>query len=108
MKNVAGFDVAADDRCVGTLGVLTEVSLKCLPLPKVEVTQALECSADEAIRRSNEWGGKPLPVSATCHHAGRLVVVTVGFGGRGRSGQREDRGISDRGRRCVLGEHSRP
>jgi len=79
MKNVAGFDVARlMTGALGTLGVLTEVSMKCLPLPKVEATHALECSADDAIRRTNEWGGKPLPVSATCHHAGRLAVRMSG------------------------------
>ena len=63
---------------LGTLGVLTEISLKCVPLPKVEATRVLECSADDAIRLTNEWGGKPLPVSATCHHAGRLAVRLSG------------------------------
>ncbi len=63
---------------LGTLGVLTEISLKCVPLPKVEATRVLECSADDAIRTANEWGGKPLPVSATCHHAGRLAVRLSG------------------------------
>ena len=29
-------------------------------------TRVFECGADEAIRRVNEWGGKPLPLSATC------------------------------------------
>jgi glycolate oxidase FAD binding subunit len=33
-----------------------------------------ECGADEAIRWTNEWGGKPLPLSATCYHAGKLAV----------------------------------
>ena len=79
MKNVAGFDVARlMTGALGTLGVLTEVSMKCLPLRKVEATHVLECSADDAIRRTNEWGGKPLPISATCHHAGRLAVRISG------------------------------
>jgi glycolate oxidase FAD binding subunit len=79
MKNVAGFDVARlMTGALGTLGVLTEVSMKCLPLPKLEVTRALECPTDAAIRMTNEWGGKALPVSATCHHAGKLVVRLSG------------------------------
>ena len=79
MKNVAGFDVPRlMTGALGTLGVLTEISLKCVPLPKVETTRVLECSADDAIRTTNEWGGKPLPVSATCHHAGRLAVRLSG------------------------------
>jgi glycolate oxidase FAD binding subunit len=79
MKNVAGFDVArAMAGAMGTLGVLVEVSLKCLPLPKAEATLVFECAADEAVRRVNEWSGKPLPVSATCHQGRRLAVRLSG------------------------------
>jgi len=79
MKNVAGFDVARlMTGALGTLGVIAEVSLKCLPLPKVEVTRILDCAADESIRLTTGWSGKPLPVSATCHHAGRLAVRLSG------------------------------
>ena len=38
----------------------------------------LECSVDDAIRITNDWNGKPLPVSATCHRAGRLAVRLSG------------------------------
>jgi glycolate oxidase FAD binding subunit len=79
MKNVAGFDVARlMTGALGTLGLLLEVSLKCLPRPKVEATRVFECAADEAIRRTNEWGGKPLPISATCYCAGELAVRLSG------------------------------
>jgi glycolate oxidase FAD binding subunit len=79
MKNVAGFDLARlVTGSLGTLGVLTEVSLKCIPLPKVEATRVLECAAEEATRMTNEWTGKPLPISATCHSAGRLAVRLSG------------------------------
>ncbi|HTP99770.1 MAG TPA: glycolate oxidase subunit GlcE [Casimicrobiaceae bacterium] len=79
MKNVAGFDVSRlMTGALGTLGVITEVSLKCLPLPRDETTVAFECSADEAIRRGNEWSGQPLPLSATCFHDGRLAVRLSG------------------------------
>ena len=79
MKNVAGFDVSRlMTGALGTLGIVTEVSLKCVPLPKTETTMALECSADQAIRRVNEWGGQALPLSATCFHDGRLRVRLSG------------------------------
>ena len=79
MKNVAGFDLPRlMTGALGTLGVLTEVSLKCVPLPKIEVTRVLPCSAEEAIRLANQWGGKPLPISATCHYAGQLSVRLSG------------------------------
>jgi glycolate oxidase FAD binding subunit len=79
MKNVAGFDVARlMTGALGTLGVISEVSLRCMPMPKAETTRVLQCSADEAIRMTNEWGGKPLPITATCYHAGRLAVRLSG------------------------------
>jgi glycolate oxidase FAD binding subunit len=79
MKNVAGFDVARlMSGSLGTLGIVTEISLKCLPRPDVETTCARECSADESIRLANEWGGKPLPLSGTCYLGGRMWVRLSG------------------------------
>ena len=79
MKNVAGFDVARlMTGSLGTLGVLLDVSFKCLPAPRTETTRVFECSADDAIRRMNEWGGRPLPVSGTCFHGGLLSVRLSG------------------------------
>ncbi len=75
MKNVAGFDVSRlMTGSLGTLGVIAEVSLKCLPRPASETTRAFELSADEAIRRVNEWGAQPVPLSATCFARGRLWI----------------------------------
>jgi glycolate oxidase FAD binding subunit len=79
MKNVAGFDVARlMTGALGTLGVITEVSLKCVPMPKAETTRVFACPADEAIRLVNDWGGKPLPLTATAWHAGKLAVRLSG------------------------------
>jgi glycolate oxidase FAD binding subunit len=79
MKNVAGFDVSRlMTGAQGTLGVITEVSLKCLPRPAAESTRVFECPADDAIRRVNEWSGHPLPLSATCYVDGRLAVRLSG------------------------------
>ena len=79
IKNVAGFDVSRlMTGALGTLGVLTEISLKILPRPRAETTRVLACSGPEALQRVNEWGGKPLPVSATCHVDGRLFVRLSG------------------------------
>jgi len=79
IKNVAGFDVSRMmTGALGTLGVLTEISLKCLPRPKVESTRVVDCSGADAIRLVNEWGGKPLPISATCFRDGRLWVRLSG------------------------------
>ena len=79
IKNVAGFDVSRlMTGALGTLGVLTEISLKTLPRPRAETTRVLACSGPQALQRVNEWGGKPLPVSATCHVDGRLWVRLSG------------------------------
>jgi glycolate oxidase FAD binding subunit len=79
MKNVAGFDVSRlIAGSLGTLGVILEVSLKCLPLPRAETTRIFELSADEALRRLNVWSAAPLPLSASCWHQGRLSVRLSG------------------------------
>jgi len=79
MKNVAGFDVARlMTGALGTLGVLTEISLRCLPRPACETTLVRDVGADDAIWLPNEWGGRPLPLSGTCYHGGRLYVRLSG------------------------------
>jgi glycolate oxidase FAD binding subunit len=66
MKNVAGYDVS---RLIagswGMLGVITEVSLKVLPIAPAEAT--LRFSMDEAsmLHHVNTWGGQPLPLNAS-------------------------------------------
>ena len=67
MKNVAGYDVSRlMAGAWGTLGLLTEVSLKVLPVPPGEATLRFECGQDEALRRLHAWGGQPLPLNASC------------------------------------------
>ncbi len=79
MKNVAGFDVSrVVAGSLGTLGIVLEASLKCLPLPKIETSRALELTADQAIQRMNEWGRRPLPITATCYCDGRLYARFAG------------------------------
>ena len=81
IKNVAGFDVSRlMTGALGTLGAITEVSLKCLPKPKVETTRVVRCDAVQALRMMNEWGGKALPISATCFHHGALHARLSGAG----------------------------
>jgi glycolate oxidase FAD binding subunit len=66
MKNVAGYDVSRlMAGAMGTLGVLTQVSLKVLPLPPAEATLRFECDQQQALQRLNAWGGQPLPLNAS-------------------------------------------
>jgi glycolate oxidase FAD binding subunit len=79
MKNVAGFDVSRlIAGSLGTLGIILEASLKCMPSPRSEVTIAFELLADEALQKINEWSALPLPLSASCWTAGRLYVRLSG------------------------------
>ena len=67
MKNVAGYDVS---RLMagswGTLGVLTDISLKVLPIAPAEATLQFACDQNEALERLHSWGGQPLPLNASC------------------------------------------
>ena len=79
MKNVAGYDVARlAAGSLGTLGVITEVSLKVLPKPVAQATLRLELDEAAALKQMNEWAGQPLPISATAWQEGVLHVRLSG------------------------------
>ncbi len=67
MKNVAGYDVSRlMVGALGTLGLITEVSLKVLPVPPAEATLRFAMGQQEALAKLNAWGGQPLPLNASC------------------------------------------
>ncbi len=67
MKNVAGYDVSRlMAGAWGTLGLITEVSLKVLPVAPGEATLRFECNQADALRKLHAWGGQPLPLNASC------------------------------------------
>ncbi len=79
IKNVAGYDVSRlMTGAMGTLGVLLDISFKVLPLPAAEVTLQFALDEAAAIQRVNEWGGRPLPLSATSWHENVLRVRLSG------------------------------
>ncbi|MDO5059665.1 MAG: glycolate oxidase subunit GlcE [Neisseria sp.] len=79
VKNVAGFDMHKTMvGAMGTLGVLTELSLKVLPAPFAEQTQILACGAEEARRMMNALMGQPLPLSGTFWADGKLFLRLSG------------------------------
>ncbi len=66
MKNVAGYDVSrALAGSWGALGVVTELSLKVLPLAPAEATLVFEADQFNALERLHRWGGQPLPLNAS-------------------------------------------
>jgi glycolate oxidase FAD binding subunit len=67
MKNVAGYDVSRlMVGSMGTLGLLTEVSLKVLPVAPAEATLCFELPQAQALEQLHTWGGQPLPLNASC------------------------------------------
>ena len=79
MKNVAGYDVSRLlAGSLGTLGVLAEVTLKVLPKPVAERTLVFALEAGDAVTRLNQWGGQPLPISASFWHDGKLCLRLSG------------------------------
>jgi len=79
MKNVAGYDVSRLlAGSLGTLGVLAEVTLKVLPRPVAERTLVFALEAADAVTRLNQWGGQPLPISASFWHDGKLCLRLSG------------------------------
>jgi glycolate oxidase FAD binding subunit len=100
MKNVAGYDVSRVlAGSLGTLGLMLEVSLKVLPRPFEETTLRFDMDQPNALRALNQWGGQPLPVSASAWLDGVLAVRLSGAaaalkGARTRLGGEE---VSDAG-----------
>ncbi|MBR9866048.1 MAG: glycolate oxidase subunit GlcE [Oceanospirillales bacterium] len=79
MKNVAGYDVSRlQAGAMGTLGVLTEVSLKVLPKPAAVRTLSWQLEAKQALSLMLELAGKPKPISAACWIEGQLYVRLSG------------------------------
>ncbi len=78
MKNVAGYDVSRlMVGALGTLGVLTEISLKVLPT-KPEMTLQFDLDEASAVDALNRWASQGLPLSASCHHARQLYARFAG------------------------------
>jgi len=66
MKNVAGYDVSRVlAGSMGTLGLITEVSLKVLPTAPAEATLVCRLSQHDALELLHRWGGQALPLNAS-------------------------------------------
>lgn len=79
IKNVAGFDVSRlMAGSMGTLGLITEVTLKTVPRPRAECTLRLETDLPRALESMTRWATRPLPLSATAWHDGLLSVRLSG------------------------------
>ena len=79
IKNVAGFDVSRlMAGSLGTLGVLTEITLKTVPRPRTECSLAFVLDQPAALEMMTLWATRALPLSATAWHDGTLRVRLSG------------------------------
>ena len=79
MKNVAGYDVARTlAGSLGILGVIVEISLKVLPRPPAETTLRFDMDESRVLGKLTEWGGQPLPISASAWSGGQLALRLSG------------------------------
>ncbi len=67
IKNVAGYDVSRlMVGAMGTLGLLTEISLKVLPCSPAQATLVFACPQERALALLQRWRQQPLPLHASC------------------------------------------
>lgn len=67
IKNVAGYDVSRlMAGSMGTLGLITQVSLKVLARPVAEATLCLPLPQSEALAHLQRWAAMALPLNASC------------------------------------------
>ena len=78
-KNVAGYDVSRlMAGSLGILGVICEVSLKVLPVPRAGATLCFDWDEPRALEQLNLWASQPLALNASAWHDGRLHVRLAG------------------------------
>ncbi|MGM0766450.1 MAG: glycolate oxidase subunit GlcE [Pseudomonadota bacterium] len=79
MKNVAGYDVSRlQAGAMGTLGVMTEISLKVMPKPAASLTLVQDMAMDDVIHYMNSRAAEPKPITAACWHDGKVYLRLSG------------------------------
>jgi glycolate oxidase FAD binding subunit len=79
MKNVAGYDVSRlMTGAFGTLGILTQITLRVMPRPPAESTIVFELPAHEALQYCQKWSGQCTPITATYYDGSHLYVRLSG------------------------------
>jgi glycolate oxidase FAD binding subunit len=79
MKNVAGYDLSRMMAgAQGTLGVLTDISFKVLPIPTATHSLRLSLNLSDALNKLAELGRQPLPITAAAWHNGELFLRLEG------------------------------
>lgn len=79
MKNVAGYDVSRlQAGAMGTLGVMTEISLKVMPVPASSMTLVQEMPMADVIKYMNQRAGEPKPITGAAWVDGKVYLRLSG------------------------------
>lgn len=79
MKNVAGYDVSRlQAGALGTLGAITEISIKVMPKPAASLTLVQEMSMAEVIHYMNRRAAESKPITAACWVDGKVYLRLAG------------------------------
>ncbi|WP_235869465.1 hypothetical protein [Veronia nyctiphanis] len=90
MKNVAGYDVSRlQAGAMGTLGILSEISLRVMPIPECELTLVKESDAAEALIEMRKITRQPHPISGLTWHKGVMYTRLSGTRNSVREAERQ-------------------
>jgi glycolate oxidase FAD binding subunit len=79
MKNVAGYDISRlMAGSMGSLGLITEVSLKVQPMPRSTICLAQSKSDQAALECIPKWRSEGVPIAGACHVANMLYIRIEG------------------------------
>ena len=79
IKNVAGYDASRlQSGAMGTLGIITEISLKVLPKPESSLSLVFQLDGHQALNTMNQIAGQPKPLSAACWLEDKLYLRLSG------------------------------
>ncbi|MEP6390750.1 MAG: glycolate oxidase subunit GlcE [Halioglobus sp.] len=79
MKNVAGYDVSRlQAGALGTLGLITQVSMKVLPKPEATTTLCFELNAADALQQMQMRAMEPRPLSGAAWLNGVMFLRLSG------------------------------
>src|SRR5690348_7481328 len=100
VKNVAGYDMCKlFVGSLGTLGIISQATLRLAPLPETSATVVVSGNFDDAQQFTNELGqSRLLPAAVTLRVEGNHWLVAVhleGFAETVARSQREVRGMAD-------------
>ena len=79
MKNVAGYDTSRlQAGAMGTLGAITEISLKVMPRPAMSVTIIQDMPLDDVIHYMNSRAKEPKPITGAAWADGKVYLRLAG------------------------------